>query len=40
MKDKIYCPANEFECPYYKKGECCLENPIEECDDFWAVYAE
>ena len=33
-KKKIYCPANGWDCPYYKKGECGIENPLEECDDF------
>lgn len=33
-KKKIYCPANGWDCPYYKKGECGIENPIKECDDF------
>ena len=33
-KKKIYCPANGWDCPYYKKGECGIEDPIKECDDF------
>ena len=33
-KKKIYCPANGWDCPYYKKGECGIENPAKECDDF------
>ena len=33
-KKKIYCPVNGWDCPYYKKGECGIENPLEECDDF------
>ena len=31
---KIYCPVNGWDCPYFKDGECGIENPIEECDDF------
>ena len=31
---KVYCPVNGWDCPYYKEGECKIENPIEECDDF------
>lgn len=27
-KKKIYCPLNGWDCPYYKKGECGIENPI------------
>ena len=34
---KIYCPVNEKNCPYYSKGECGLNNPIDDCDDFYAV---
>lgn len=33
-KKKIYCPANGWDCPYYKKGECGIEDPMNECDDF------
>ena len=33
-KGKIYCPLNGWDCPYYKKGECGIENPAKECDDF------
>ena len=33
-KGKIYCPVNGWDCPYYKNGECGIENPLEECDDF------
>lgn len=31
---KIYCPSNGWDCPYYKNGECGIESPMEECDDF------
>ena len=31
---KIYCPVNDWNCPYYKYGECGIENPVDECDDF------
>ena len=27
-KGKIYCPANGWDCPYYKNGECGLDNPM------------
>ena len=33
-KGKIYCPLNGWDCPYYKKGECGIEDPVKECDDF------
>ena len=29
----FYCPARAFDCPYYEKGICTCENPIEECED-------
>lgn len=31
---KIYCPCNGWDCPYFKKGECGIEDPMNECDDF------
>ena len=35
-KGKIYCPADGWGCPYFKNenGECGLENPLSDCDDF------
>lgn len=34
----MYCPVNEWGCPYYNKdGECLLENPYRDCDDFYSV---
>ena len=33
-KGKIYCPANGWDCPYYKNGECGLDDPMTDCDDF------
>lgn len=33
-KGKIYCVANGWDCPYYKAGECGIEDPLNECDDF------
>lgn len=45
-----HCPVNGWDCPYYKykdndfpeKGKCLciLENPYEECDDFFSSYGE
>lgn len=31
---KIYCPVNGWDCPYYKDGECGIEDPYNECTDF------
>lgn len=34
-KGRIYCPANGWDCPYYNKnGECALNDPMKDCDDF------
>ena len=35
---KIYCPVNGWDCPYYKNGECGIENPHADCDDFANMY--
>ena len=38
---KVFCPANECDCPYYKKdGVCSLENVEKECDDFYFYWLE
>lgn len=37
---KIYCPANGWDCPYYKNGECGIENPLADCDDFVLFWDE
>ena len=46
----FHCPVNGWDCPYYKstadidgKEEHCLctmENPYEECDDFYASFGD
>jgi hypothetical protein len=36
----IDCPNEDFECPYYKEGECTLENVEEECDDFYSIWGD
>lgn len=39
---KIYCPADDWGCPYFKNenGECGLENPFSDCDDFELFWDE
>lgn len=39
---KIYCPADGWGCPYFKNenGECGLENPLSDCDDFELFWNE
>lgn len=33
--EKIYCPVNGWDCPYWRKdGSCVCENVAEECDDY------
>lgn len=38
MNEKIYCPVNGWDCPYWRKdGTCSMypdADPIDECDDF------
>lgn len=37
----FHCPVNGWDCPYYKDGcLCTLENPIEECDDFYGMWGD
>lgn len=46
----FHCPVNDWNCPYYKDraniegkkayGICTLENPYEECDDFYATHGD
>ena len=37
----FHCPVNGWDCPYYKDGGLCtLENPIEECDDFYGMWGD
>lgn len=40
----FHCPVNGWDCPYYtdtpQKCLCTLENPIEECDDFYSVWGD
>lgn len=40
----IHCPINGWDCPYYTDENhpcrCTLENPMEDCDDFAAMWDE
>ena len=40
-KKHIHCPVNGWECPYYTDFPfpclCTIGNPLEECDDFYAM---
>lgn len=36
--EKMYCPINEWDCPYYKGGICHKRDPEEECSEFLAIY--
>jgi hypothetical protein len=36
-QNKIYCPVNGWDCPYYKNSHCTMypdHDPVDECDDF------
>ncbi len=33
--EPIYCPSNDFDCPYYGEGLCHIAEPEEECDEFY-----
>lgn len=39
-KCKIYCPVNAWDCAYYKDGECGLEKPLEDCEDFVVIWGK
>lgn len=32
--EPTYCTVNAIDCPYYKKGICHIDDPMEDCDDF------
>ena len=36
VEETIECPTTEYDCPYYKKGLCTLENAEMECDAFYS----
>ena len=48
MKDteKIFCPVNGWDCPYWKEdGTCGMKeeegcHPLEECDDYYFFFGE
>lgn len=35
--EKTYCPVNGWDCPYYKNGVCHIDDPFEDCDDWYAM---
>lgn len=33
--EKIYCPVNGWDCPYWQKdGACSLETAADDCEDY------
>ena len=36
--ERIMCPINCWDCPYYDDGMCFILDPIEDCDDFAACF--
>lgn len=43
-KPHFHCPVNGYDCPYYTNTPqncmCTLENPMEECDDFYSAWGD
>lgn len=37
---KVYCPVNGWDCPHFRDGECGLDNPYTDCDDFAIFWEE
>lgn len=37
---KVYCPVNGWDCPYFHNGECGLDDPYKDCDDFANLWDE
>ena len=36
--EKVYCPVNAWDCPYFKDDcECTIGDPMKECDDYYAM---
>ena len=34
--EKVFCPVNGWDCPYWNEDRTCsLDNPEEECDDWF-----
>lgn len=41
MEERIYCPADSYDCPYYGyDGRCHMDNPRDDCDDFYAAVGD
>ena len=39
--ETIYCPTGDFSCPYFgARGVCLIDNPAEECDDYFAAVGD
>lgn len=36
MNGYPFCPTGDVACPYNDDGYCTLENPDENCDDYYA----
>ena len=38
---RIYCPVDDYTCPYYYgDGICTLGHPEEECNDFYSMWED
>lgn len=40
----VHCPVNGWDCPYYSCSpipcQCTIENPMEQCDDFYTMWGD
>ena len=36
----VYCPTDDFSCPYYGKGLCHIKEPCDNCDDYASFFEE
>lgn len=36
--EKVYCPVNGWDCPYYENGVCYIRDAVKDCDDFASFF--
>lgn len=39
-EEDVYCLTGDISCPYNAEGLCTLENPEEECDDYYGAVGD
>ena len=40
LNNEYFCPVGQWDCPYYNQGQCELNNPQLECDDYALISIE